>query len=108
MTMLIPRPDFDKTKAEVFAERLIGALNDAALTLMISIGHRTGLFDTLVLLPPATSATIAQKADLSERYVREWLAVMVVSGVVDYDPQNQVLSLAHRARDLSDPRGQPR
>ena len=86
MNMPIPKPDFDDAKAEAFAGRLIRALSEAALTLTTSIGHRTGLFDTLALLPPATSTTIAEKAGLAERYVREWLAVMVVSGVVDYDP----------------------
>lgn len=36
---------FDPKKAEAFAGRLLGALNDAAFCLMASIGHRTGLFD---------------------------------------------------------------
>ena len=30
-------------KVQVFAERLLSVYNDAALALMISIGHRTGL-----------------------------------------------------------------
>jgi hypothetical protein len=30
------------------------------LALMASIGHRTGLFDAMASLPPATSAEIAQ------------------------------------------------
>ena len=40
---------------------------------MISIGHRTGLFDTMATLPPSTSEQIAAAAGLNERYVREWL-----------------------------------
>ena len=38
---------FDDSKAEAFAGRLLGALNNSALVLMTSIGHRTGLFDHL-------------------------------------------------------------
>jgi len=65
---------------------MLGILNNAALALMTSIGHRTGLFDTMAGLPPSTSAQIAAAAGLNERYVREWLGAMVVGRIVDYDP----------------------
>jgi 2-polyprenyl-3-methyl-5-hydroxy-6-metoxy-1,4-benzoquinol methylase len=77
---------FDAAKAEAFAGELMQMLNHGALCLMTSIGHRTGLFDTLAGLPPATSVEIAQQAGLNERYVREWLGAMVTSGVVEVDP----------------------
>ena len=77
---------FDPDKAEGFATRLLTALNNGALCLMTSIGHRTGLFDTMRDLPPSTSEEIAQKARLHERYVREWLGAMVTSGIVEIDP----------------------
>jgi SAM-dependent methyltransferase len=80
------RVAFDQSKAKAFAGRMLGALNDAALVLMASIGHRTGLFAHLAESSPATVAGLAVKAQLSERYVREWLAVMTTSGVVEYDP----------------------
>ncbi len=45
--------ELDQAKSEAFAERMIGILNDAALALMASIGHRTGLFDAMVgMMPP--------------------------------------------------------
>ena len=47
---------------------------------MISVGHRSGLFDTMANLAPSTSAEVAEAAELDERYVREWLAAMTVSG----------------------------
>src|SRR5687767_7187157 len=76
----------DQDKAEKFAERIMRALNDGALCLMLSVGHRTGLHDTLRTLPPSTSAEIAKHAGLNERYVREWLGAMVTAGVVAVDP----------------------
>jgi hypothetical protein len=79
---------FDTQKAEAFAGRLLAALNDGALCLMASIGHRTGLFDTMRDLPPQTSNELASRAGLNERYVREWLGAMVTSGVVTVDPQS--------------------
>jgi DNA-binding IclR family transcriptional regulator len=66
---------------------MVGVLNQGSLALMCSIGHRTKLFDTMAILPPATSGQIAEATGLNERYVREWLNAMVVSQVVDYDPQ---------------------
>ena len=79
--------DFDTARAEAFAGRVVTALNDGALCLMMSIGHRTGLLDILREAPPATSEEIAKRAKLHERYVREWLGAMVCSGVVEVDPE---------------------
>jgi hypothetical protein len=83
----------DQQKAEAFAERMIGLLNEGALALMSSIGHRTRLFDTMAQLPPATSGQIAEAVGLNERYVREWLNAMVVGRIVDYDPATQTYHL---------------
>ncbi len=80
------RSEFDSAKAEAFAGRLLAALNDGAVCLMASIGHRTGLFDAMRGLPPFTSLEIAEKAALNERYVREWLGAMATAGVVEVDP----------------------
>ena len=66
-------------------ERLVQILNDGAIAVLASLGHQTGLFDTLADLPPATSEQIADAAGLNERYVREWLGGVVTGGFVDYD-----------------------
>ena len=60
-------------------------LNESALALMFSIGHRTGLFDLLAGLPPLTSTAIAERAGLQERYVREWLNALTVGKVLVHD-----------------------
>jgi SAM-dependent methyltransferase len=80
---------FDQQKAGAFVGRLLSALNDGALCLMASIGHRTGLFDAMRDQPPQTSGEIASRAGLDERYVREWLGSMVTSGVVSVDEQSR-------------------
>jgi ubiquinone/menaquinone biosynthesis C-methylase UbiE len=77
---------FDSDKADAFAGRVLSALNHAAFCLMASVGHRTGLFDSMRDQPPMTSREIAARAGLNERYVREWLGAMVTSGVIDVDP----------------------
>ena len=84
---------------EQFAGQLLTAFNHAALTLMISVGHRTGLFDAMAAMEPATVAEIAQRSQLQERYVREWLGAMVTGGVIEVDPATERYSLpaAHAA-----------
>jgi 2-polyprenyl-3-methyl-5-hydroxy-6-metoxy-1,4-benzoquinol methylase len=76
----------NQAKAQAFADRMLDTLNKAAAALMISVGHRAELFDTLAELPPATCERIAKAAGLNERYVREWLGAMVTAQIVDYDP----------------------
>ncbi len=90
---MVVESSFDSHKGGAFAERLLATLNQGALCLMISIGHRIGLFDTMRDLAPATSAGIAAKAKLNERYVREWLGAMVTGRIIDVDPSTGQFSL---------------
>ena len=83
----------DTRKSEVFAENLLDMLNQGALAVMISIGHRTGLLDAMSTLPLSTSDEIADKTGLNERYVREWLAAMVTGRIIEYDLINKTYSL---------------
>lgn len=88
-------PAFDQDAAEAFSERFVDILNNGAVAVMASIGHRAGLFDAMTGLPPSSSHTIAERAGpadrpgLDERYVREWLAVMVTGQIVAYDATAQ-------------------
>jgi ubiquinone/menaquinone biosynthesis C-methylase UbiE len=84
----------DTVKAEAFADRMLDILNSGAIALMISIGHRVALFDTMAQLPPSNSQQIANAAGLNERYVREWLGAMVTGHIVDYDPFHDAYSLS--------------
>jgi 2-polyprenyl-3-methyl-5-hydroxy-6-metoxy-1,4-benzoquinol methylase len=83
----------DTERAEAFLGRMVGILNDAGLALMCSIGHQTGLFDTMANLSPSTSEQIATAAGLNERYVREWLGAMVTGRIVEYDPAHRTYAL---------------
>jgi 2-polyprenyl-3-methyl-5-hydroxy-6-metoxy-1,4-benzoquinol methylase len=76
-----------------FAERMLRTMNDAALALMVSVGYRTGLFDVLAAMPPATSAELAWHASLDERYVREWLAVMTTGRIIEHNGATGTYSL---------------
>jgi len=86
---------FDSLKANDFSNRLVTALNEGALCVMLSIGHRTKLFDHMDGQPPMTSVELAKKAGLEERYVREWLNALVVSKVIEYQPSDKTYYLPH-------------
>jgi hypothetical protein len=60
-------------RAERLGAQLLTGLNQGALCLMISVGHRTGPLDAMRDLPPSSSGEIAERAGPNERYVREWL-----------------------------------
>ena len=88
--------------AEQFAERIVAALDGASLAILLSIGHQTGLLDTMAQRDPATSTEIADAAGLNERYVREWLGGMTTGRVVEYDADTGTYALpAHRAALLT-------
>ena len=94
MSLSLARKEaFDQQAAEAFAGRVGEIINAGAIAVMMSIGHRLGLFHVMAHLPPATSAEIAAAAKLDERYVREWLAVMTTGVMVTYDAERAKFAL---------------
>jgi 2-polyprenyl-3-methyl-5-hydroxy-6-metoxy-1,4-benzoquinol methylase len=85
--------EIDPARAEAFAGRALQILNDAMLSLLLSVGHQTGLLDMLAEQGTVTSAELAQAAGLDERYLREWLAGMTVGGIVEHDPETNSYAL---------------
>jgi hypothetical protein len=55
--MTIP---LDQARIDAFGQKMVETLNHAGLALMISIGHRNGLFDVLSRLPrlPASGSRL--------------------------------------------------
>ncbi|HEU4467997.1 MAG TPA: class I SAM-dependent methyltransferase [Nitrososphaeraceae archaeon] len=80
------RQDYNNSKADEFASKMFQFLNSGMLSLMISIGYKTGLFDIIAQLKPSTSQEISQASKLNERYIREWLGAMVTGNIIEYDP----------------------
>lgn len=60
--------------------------------MLVSVGYRTGLFEAAAT-GPASSAELADRAGLDERYVREWLGAMVTGGFFDYEPADATYTL---------------
>lgn len=76
----------DEARVEEFAFRLLSAYTEGMVGLMIDLGYRTGMLEALAA-GPGTSHELAERAGLTERYVRECLGALVTSGIVDYDAE---------------------
>lgn len=87
-----PAPALDMRRVEEFSGELFAHYTSGMLTLMVDLGHRTGLF-AAAAEGPSTSEELAARAGLHERYVREWLAALVTGGIVDYDPSSATYTL---------------
>ena len=83
-----------------FEAKLVDIANKSSLALMLSVGHKTGLFDVMAEMPPSTSEQIASKANLNERYVREWLGAMVTGEIIDYDSSKSQYHLDPKNADM--------
>jgi SAM-dependent methyltransferase len=90
-------------EAERFAGTLLTTYTAAMTTLMIDLADRTGLLDVLAE-GPGTSAELAARGGLTERYVRECLGALACAGVVDHDATTARFTLpAARAACLTGP-----
>ena len=74
----------DQSKLEAFMGKMVGDMSAAMSGALVIVGAKSGLYKALAQ-GPATSAELAERSGLFERYVREWLAAQAASGFVDYD-----------------------
>jgi 2-polyprenyl-3-methyl-5-hydroxy-6-metoxy-1,4-benzoquinol methylase len=84
-------PDGDKLNALV--GKMLGDLGGAFSVPTVRIGYRLGLFRALHEEGPATSADLARRTGLAERYVREWALAQAANGYLEYDRVAERFSL---------------
>src|SRR5215471_11478209 len=82
----------DQAKTEAFMGKVLTDVTSTVATVMANIGDRFGLFKELAQRP-ATSAELAERAHINERYAREWLSQMTSAGYLAYDPISQRFTL---------------
>jgi hypothetical protein len=76
----------DEAKLNQFIGQMLGDLGGALSVSMVRMGDRLGLYKALHANGPMTSAELATKANVAERYAREWLSHQAASGYLSYDP----------------------
>jgi hypothetical protein len=60
---------------------------------LVQIGESLGLYQTLNENGPLSSAGLAEKTGLNERYLREWLSAQAASKYVTYEPETETFSM---------------
>ena len=83
----------DRARQEKFVGKVIEQISGTMTTLLGSVGDRLGLFKNLAEQGPATSAELASRTKLNERYLREWLGGMATAGYLNYDGPTKRFSL---------------
>ena len=72
------------SQQDSFAQYMSRILNHSALNLALALGYKTRLFDVMQdMSKPHRAQTIAARAGLNVRYVREWLGVMVCGKIIE-------------------------
>ena len=100
-----PTTTFDDTRQAAFEHRFIQALNESGMLQLVSLGHRTGLFNHMADGEPVTVSELARRSQLNERYVREWLGGLTVSAIVEHDAETMTYRLPLEHASLLTDRG---
>jgi SAM-dependent methyltransferase len=96
----------DQAKFEALFGKTLADIAGAVSALMAYMGDRLGLYAALRDSGPASSAEVAAKAGIDERYVREWLSANAAAGYVDWDGSR--FSLSPEAALIFAAEGDPR
>jgi SAM-dependent methyltransferase len=91
--MTTTETELDMTKVEDFMHQVVGDLGAGLSAVLIHVGDRLGLYRAMGDAQPVTSAELAGRTGLAERYVREWLHNQAAAGWVTYDPTTATFTL---------------
>lgn len=84
----------DPAKLDAFVTRALGDLASAYGGVLVSIGHKLGLFKAMASAGPLSAREVALRANCAERYVREWLNAQAAAGYVDYHAVSDTYELS--------------
>lgn len=83
----------DQTKLQSFVSRALDDLSAAYGGVMVSIGHKLGLYKAMSISGPVSSHELASRSGCAERYVREWLNAQAAGGYVAYHAASETYEL---------------
>jgi SAM-dependent methyltransferase len=91
--MMMSTTAIDYERVRHFAGKVMGDLAGVSASVLALIGDRLGLFRALDEGGPATSAELAARAGVAERYAREWLYGLHAAGYLELDSDRRSFSL---------------
>lgn len=93
----------DLAKVEAFTMRAIGDVTAGYTGVMVSLGHKLGLYKAMAGAGPLSAKEVARRAGCAERYVREWLNAQAAGGYLGYHAVSDTYELsAEHALVLAD------
>jgi SAM-dependent methyltransferase len=88
MIMTINQQKLDETVGRLLADLAAGYGG-----VLVSVGHKLGLYKAMAGAGPLTSQELAKRSGCAERYIREWLNAQAAGGYVDYHPRSATYEL---------------
>lgn len=83
----------DEQKLHDFISKAVSDLAAGSAGVMISVGHKLGLYEAMAGAGPVKPAEVAERAGCAERYVREWMNSQAAGGYVVYHPEDETYEL---------------
>lgn len=83
----------DEHKLHDFISHAVSDLAAGSAGVMISVGHKLGLYKSMAGAGPLSAPEVANRAGCAERYVREWLNGQAAGGYVTYHPESETYEL---------------
>ncbi len=84
------------------ARKVFGAFGGAVTSAMIYLGDALGLYRAMAGGEPVTSAELADRTGLSERWLREWIQQQGAAGVLEYRGDDRFALTAEGEAVLAD------
>ena len=85
--------EMNEAKLHEFVGKFVQDLGAVAHASTVLIGDKLGLYKAMADARPTSSADLAERTGIDERYAREWLAAQAASGYVEYDPETDKFRL---------------
>ncbi len=95
----------DPQRLEEISDKTIGYLSGAAISALVYLGDRLGLYRALHQAGPVSSAELAARSGLHERWVREWLHGQASAGLVRFAGHGRFELTGEQAAVLADETG---
>jgi 2-polyprenyl-3-methyl-5-hydroxy-6-metoxy-1,4-benzoquinol methylase len=83
----------DEARLEQFLGQAVTDIGAAMNGVLVMMGGELGLWKALAGAGPVSSAEIAEKSGVAERYVREWASAQAASGYLEYDADADTFTL---------------
>ena len=98
------KPSLNPDALNQLLGKMVNDLAAAVNGALVVLGDRLGIYTTLADIGPATSQELAEKTNLHERQLREWLSAQAASGYVSYDAASEAFFLtAEQVAVFADP-----